>query len=65
MNYFGRSLPSPRRECARPKLRNQSTYLLLLPMQAIILGEDLNGRLCVIGSHRPNIFRQRHHSVWR
>jgi hypothetical protein len=36
-NHFGRSIPSSRCECAGPKLRNQPTYLFLLPMQAIIL----------------------------
>jgi hypothetical protein len=40
-NNFDRRLPSPRRECARPKLGNQSTNLLL-PMKTIILGKDLN-----------------------
>jgi hypothetical protein len=43
-NCFGRCLPNPRRERARPKLGNQFTNLLFLPIQTIILGEDLNRR---------------------
>jgi hypothetical protein len=34
-------------------------------MQAIILGEDLHRRLPAVGSNRPNILRQRNHSVRR
>jgi hypothetical protein len=65
LNHFGCSLPSPRRECAGPKLRNQTTYLFLLQMQAIILGEDLSRRLSTIRRHHPNIFLQCHNSVRR
>jgi hypothetical protein len=36
-----------------------------LPMQAIILGEDFHRRLPAIRSNRPNILRQRNHSVRR
>jgi hypothetical protein len=63
-NYFGLHISSPQRECARPKLDNQSANLLL-PVQTIILGGDLNRRFPTIRSHHPDILRQRHHSVRR
>ena len=43
------------------------SYLLFsfLPVQAIVLGEDLHRRLPAVRSNRPNIFCQRNHGVRR
>jgi hypothetical protein len=65
LHHFHRSLPSPRREGARSKLCNLISYFPFLPVQAIILGEDLHRRLPAVRSNRPNILRQRNHDVRR
>jgi hypothetical protein len=58
-------LPSARRKCARPKLGNQPTNLLFLPMKIVVLGEDLNRRFPTIQTHRLDKPCQRYHSVQR
>jgi hypothetical protein len=65
LHDFRRSLSSPRCEGARSKLCNLISYFPFLPMQAIILGEDIHRRLPAVRSNRPNILRQRNHGVRR
>jgi hypothetical protein len=45
---------SPQRESACTKLRNLATNNLLLPMKAVILGEDFNRGLSAIRSRNPH-----------
>jgi hypothetical protein len=65
LNDFHRSLPSPRGKCARSKLCNLMSNFPLLPMQTVILCEDLHRGLTTIRSRRPDILRQGHHGIRR
>jgi hypothetical protein len=63
LHDFRRSLSGPRREGARSKLCNLISYFPLLPVQTIVIGEDLHRRLTAVRSHRPDILRQGNHGV--
>jgi hypothetical protein len=65
LHDFRRSLSSPRRKGAQSKLCNLISYFPFLPVQAIVLGEDLHRRLPFVRSNCPNILRQRNHGVRR
>jgi hypothetical protein len=65
-NYFHdfrRCLSGPQRESARSKLCNIISNFPLLPVQTIVFGEDLYGRLTTVRSHRPDILREGNHDV--
>jgi hypothetical protein len=63
LHILHRSLPRLRRESARSELRNFVTNPSLLPVQTIVLGEDLHRRLTAIRRCCLDILRQRHHGV--
>jgi hypothetical protein len=65
LHDFLRSLSNPRRKGARSKLCNLISCFPFLPVQAIVLGEDLHRRLSAVRSNRPNILRQCNHDVRR
>jgi hypothetical protein len=60
---FRRSLSGPRLEGARPKLCNLISDFPLLPVQTIVLGKDLHGRLTAVRGHRRDILRMGNHGV--
>jgi hypothetical protein len=60
---FCRSLSRPRREGARSELCNLTSNFPLLPVQTIVLGEDLHRWLTAVRSNRLDILRQGNHGV--
>jgi hypothetical protein len=65
LHDFHRGLSGPRGKCARSKLCNLMSNFPLLPMQTIMLCEDLHRGLTTIRSRRPDILRQGHHGIRR
>jgi hypothetical protein len=65
LHYFHRSLPGPQGKCARSKLCNLMSNFPLLPMQTVMLCEDLHRGLTTIQSRRPDILCQGHHDIRR
>jgi hypothetical protein len=65
LNDFHRSLARLWRKRARSKLSNLISDFPFLPVQTIMLREDLDRGLPVVRSRCPDIFRQSHHGIWR
>jgi hypothetical protein len=65
LHDFHRSLAGLRRKCARSKLCNLMSNFPFLPMQTIMLREDIHKGLPAVRSRRPDILCQGHHSIRR
>jgi hypothetical protein len=63
LNHLHRGLAGLRRKRTGPKLGNLISDHPFLPVQAIVLREDLDRWLSAVQSRRPDILRQSHHNI--